>query len=71
MLSYDGKKRPSIDEIRAHPWMQKPFDMKTIRSDLLSELSEKRSAVTADTSRDDVNSRGDQMLDLVKQSSVL
>ena len=71
MFSYDGKKRPSIDEIRAHPWMQKPFDMKTIRSDLLSELSEKRSAVTADTSRDDVNSRGDQMLDLVKQSSVL
>jgi len=46
--------------------MQVPFDMKQIRSDLLNELSEKRSAATADTSRDDVNSRGDSMLDLVK-----
>jgi len=71
MFSYDGSKRPTIDEIRAHPWMQAPCDMKQIRSDLLTELSEKRSAATADTSREDVNSRGDSMLDLVKQTSML
>ena len=66
MFSYDGSKRPSIDEIRAHPWMQAPFNMKQIRSDLLGELSEKRSAATADTSRDGANSRGADYLELVK-----
>lgn len=71
MFSYDGKARPTIDEIRAHPWMQASFDMKQIRSDLLNELSEKRSAATADTSRDGANSRGADYFELVKQSSVL
>lgn len=67
MFSYDGKKRPTIDEIRAHPWMQCPeFNPKTERSNILNELSEKRSAMTAESSREDVASRGDQMLDLVK-----
>lgn len=71
MFSYDGKMRPTIDQIRAHPWMQVPCDMKQVRNDLLSELSEKRSAATADTSRDGANSRGADYFELVKQSSVL
>lgn len=28
MFSFEGKDRPSIAEIRAHPWMQAAFDMK-------------------------------------------
>ena len=71
MFQYEGKNRPTIDEIRAHPWMQAPFDMKHIRSDILNELSEKRSQQTTDTSREDMNSRGDSMLDLVRETSVL
>jgi len=43
MFSYDGKKRPSVQEIRDHPWMAGGVDMKGIRSSLLDEISEKRS----------------------------
>lgn len=71
MFSYDGKKRPTIEEIRNHPWMKDGVPMDKIRTNILSELAEKRSQMTADTSRDDVASRGDKMLDLVKQSSVI
>ena len=59
MFSYNGADRPTIDEIRAHPWMNTGADMKKIRSDILNELAEKRSMATADTSRDNVVSRGD------------
>lgn len=71
MFSYEGKSRPSIDEIRAHPWMQAAVNLKEIRSDILSQLAEQRSQATAESSREDVNSRGDTMLDLVRQVSVL
>lgn len=37
----------------------------------MGDLSEKRSQQTADTSRDDVVSRGDLMLDLVRQQTVV
>jgi len=51
--------------------MQKPIDIKQVKDDILSELHEKKLTTTTDTSRDDVNSRGDACLELIRQSSVL
>lgn len=28
MFSYDPKLRPSVEELKSHPWMQKPCDLK-------------------------------------------
>lgn len=28
MFSYEGKNRPTVDEIRAHPWMQSGYNIK-------------------------------------------
>lgn len=71
MFSYDGKKRPTIEELRNHPWMQVPYNVKETKDSLLDKLSEKRSTKTAESSGDDRNSRGiDQMLELVRQTSV-
>lgn len=70
MFSYDGKQRPTIDEIRAHPWMQAGVDLKQIRHDILVELDDKRSNSTAATSREDTSVRGDQLLDLVREAPV-
>lgn len=66
MFSYDGKKRPTVDEIRAHPWMQGGVDMKQTRHDILSEVQEKRSASTAPSSREDTSVRGESCLELVR-----
>jgi len=66
MFSYDGKKRPSIAEIKAHPWMQVSCDMKQARYEILSELSSKREASTAGSSREDVSARGDLLTELIK-----
>jgi serine/threonine protein kinase len=65
MFSYDGSKRPTIDQIRNHSWLSKGVDMKQIRSQILAELAEKRSEMTNDSSRDGT-ARGDAMLDLVR-----
>lgn len=67
MFSYDGKKRPTVEELKNHPWMQTPFSVKLSRQGLMEKLQEKRSAKTADSSREDNNSRGDKMLQLVRQ----
>ena len=70
MFSYDGSKRPTVDELKNHPWMLKPMDMKAQRSSILEKLQEQRSAKTADSStRDGGSSRGDAMLELVRQIS--
>ena len=69
MFSYDGAKRPTIEELKNHPWMPKPMDLKHARSTILDKLSEIRSAKTADSSRESGSSRGDQMLELVRQAS--
>ena len=28
MFSYDGNKRPTISELKKHPWMKKPYSVK-------------------------------------------
>jgi len=66
MFSYDGKQRPTIDEIRAHPWMQSNVNLKEIRHDILVELDDKRSNSTQATSREDTSVRGAEMLDLIR-----
>lgn len=51
--------------------MQKPINMKDIRNAIMNELAEKRSEQTNASSREDTASRGDPMLDLVRQASVI
>jgi serine/threonine protein kinase len=67
MFSYDGSKRPTVDEIKNHPWMQVPIDMKQMRENILSNIEEARTASTASSTRQDTTSRGDIMLDLIRQ----
>jgi len=63
IFSYDGKKRPTIEEIRQHPWMtNNPVSMKACKESIMEKLQEKRSQKTADSSREDHHSRGDYML---------
>lgn len=67
MFSYDGSKRPTVKEIRNHPWMQTPCDMKQIRDDILNRIAEIESESTTISSRENAASRGDNMLDLIRQ----
>tara|TARA_B110000503_G_C7080987_1_gene385127 strand:+ start:41 stop:664 length:624 start_codon:yes stop_codon:yes gene_type:complete len=60
MFSYDGSKRPTVDELREHPWMKKSLDIKQTRSDLLEKLSSIRSERTADSSAAAGSSRGNE-----------
>jgi len=42
-FSYDGNLRPTIEQIRAHPWMQsETFNYEATRSSLLTQLAEKQ-----------------------------
>ena len=51
MFSYDGSKRPTVDELKSHPWMTKQaIDIKGIRGDLVERLSASRSEKTAASS---------------------
>lgn len=61
IFSYDGKKRPTVEEIKNHPWMKKPFSVKLQRQTIQEQLQDKRSEKTAEsTTRDDrPRSRGD------------
>lgn len=71
MFSYDGSKRPTVEELKKHPWMQKPIDIKKARNNIMDKLHEIRSAKTADSSRESASSRGDPMLELVRDMSVV
>jgi len=70
MFSYDPSKRPSVEELREHPWMQKGTDVKGIRNDLIEKLSSTRSERTAASSNQEAARAGkgaDSMLELVRQ----
>mgnify|MGYP003853080603 FL=1 len=44
-FAYDGDMRPTIEQIRAHPWMQsETFDMEATRTHLLQGLASKQQA---------------------------
>jgi hypothetical protein len=68
LFSYNGKDRPTVAEIRAHPWMQANVDMKQVRHDILSEIAEKRTQSTADSERVAGGSRGPELLHLIRQT---
>jgi serine/threonine protein kinase len=61
IFSYDGKQRPTVEEIKNHPWMQKPFSTKLVRQTIQEQISEKRSEKTVDSTprQGGAHSRGD------------
>lgn len=68
MVHYNPNKRPSIEEVKNHPYFTKEFNVKSARNSILSKLQDVRSVKTAATSRDEANSRGgDNMLELIRQ----
>lgn len=69
MFSYDGSKRPTVEELKSHPWMQMKLDTKGTRDNLIEELHSKRSEKTADSSTrnsDNAAMTGPPMLELVR-----
>jgi len=72
MFAYDGSKRPTVEELKSHPWMSKPTDIKGIRGDLVERLSASRSEKTAASSNADGSRRAgkgtDQRLALVREA---
>ena len=41
-FAYEGDQRPTIEQVRAHPWMQQPtFDMEVTRAAIRMELASK------------------------------
>jgi len=38
MFSYDGNKRPTVEELKAHPWIKKPFSVKLTRGSIIEKL---------------------------------
>jgi len=71
MFSYDGNKRPTIAELKEHPWIKKPFSVKLTRSTIMDRLNEKRMEKNTNaSSRDEEKSyRAGEMLELVRQVS--
>lgn len=71
MFSYDGSKRPTVAQLKAHPWMNKPFSVKLTRSFIIDRLNEKRSEkMTHASSNDEENNyRGNDLKHLIRQVS--
>jgi len=73
IFSHDGKERPTVDEIKNHPWMQKPYSTKLVKEAIQEQVSEKRSEKTVDSTprQGGAHSRGDtQLLQLIRQTSM-
>jgi len=44
MLNYDPEKRPSIEELQNHPWMQIPFESKKAQNAMIELIKENKSS---------------------------
>lgn len=69
MFSYDPTQRPTVDELKNHPWMVKGVDVKGCRAKITEELHESRSAKTATSSTGAGAPRGDVLLELIRETS--
>jgi len=68
MFAFEGKDRPTLDEIKNHPWMKVPINMKEVRADLLNQLAEKRAGQTDSTKNTDgMDKRGPAKLELIRK----
>ena len=47
LFSYDPAARPTLEEVRAHPWMSSGFDVEGVREQLLVTLAEKQASKNA------------------------
>ena len=70
MFSYEGNKRPTIAEIKAHPWLQKPYSVKMTRQSVMDKIVEKRAEKTvAASNANESRSRGDLMNELIRETT--
>jgi hypothetical protein len=68
MFSYKGADRPTIQQIREHPWMTgEKVNMENSRNDIIDQLSEVRSSSTVDTMSDDQNCCGDDYKSMIRE----
>lgn len=71
MFSYDPSKRPTVEDLKNHAWLKKPFSFKLTKQSLMDMLQDKRSERTAESSREADNSRAtvDPLLEFVREVS--
>ena len=71
LFSYDPTKRPTLDEMMNHPWMTGYDSFEKTKNSIMGELQEKRSQSTDVSSRENVEARGEDMLELVKDKPII